>query len=338
MVGSSSERRDTYLAPHRPARTRFRPGAGSSPSPRGRGEAVRLDRRARWSRSGCPTWGVLLPPRRERRRKDHCPSGHLGAGDAGRRAGRVRRGRDRGRSLARSRHRDGVPDVRSLSAPFGLRESRLPAPGSPDPRHRDPGAGGRNGGDAAHRPCPGTQAGDRERRRAAAGGDRPGPHSAPSAAAPRRAPDQSRRQSPPRNARRVQAAAPRARNHDAVRDARRARGARHGRTHRGAARRPHRPDRLRGRAVRTPVEHLRRPDGGFPEDEPRYREAGRGALRRDLVRGRLGRSVGRTSRRFSAGSRAPARIPPPTTSGRPAASREGRGSRPAFTSPSRSAT
>ena len=81
------------------------------------------------------------------RAPDGCrPRGHLGRRDSHRRPGR------QPRPVPRPRHRDGVPELRALSAPHGLREHRLRAEGQEGAEERDPAARQRGRAGARTRP------------------------------------------------------------------------------------------------------------------------------------------------------------------------------------------
>ena len=135
--------------------------------------------------------------------------------------------------------------------------------------------------------------------------------------------DQPRRQAAPRHARRVQAAASRARHDHALRHAGRARGAEHGPADRRHARGPDGPGRHAGRAVRAAGRPVRGRAGRLAQDEPgaghqlRRRGQRPAALRRGggravgggaaPVPGGHAAPVRRTPARPAAGGRRPAR-------------------------------
>ena len=156
-----------------------------------------------------------------------------------------------------ARHRDGVPELRAVSAHDGARQHGVLADAGQGrqgddrrqgrARRRDPGA------DAAARPLPAPALG----RPAPARGDGPRDRARPAGLPVRRAAVQPGRQAARGDAQRDQGTAPAPEDHLDLRHARPDRGHDHGRQDRGDARRPHRADRQPAGAVRPAGQPVR---------------------------------------------------------------------------------
>ena len=185
---------------------------------------------------------------------------------------RARRHRPR---PAQPRRRDGLPDLRALPAHVRAPEHGLRAEGAAHAEGRDRQAR-RRGGRAARplaaaRPAPGAAL----RRPAAARRD--GARDRPAAAGvpARRAPLEPRREAARRHARVARAAAPAARRHDRLRDARPDRGDDARAARRRDARRPLPPGRHAEAALRAPDEPVHRCVHRLAGDESRRRHGRR---------------------------------------------------------------
>ena len=192
-----------------------------------------------------------------------------------------RRARRDGARAAQPRHRDGLPDLRALPAHVGAPEHRLRPQGAAHAEARDRAARRRGRRAArAHRPA---RPPARSALRRPASARRDGPRDRPAAAGvpARRAALEPRREAPRRHARIARAAAPAARRHDRLRDARPDRGDDARPAGRGDARRARAPGRPPEGALRAPEQPLHRGVHRLAGDEPRRRHGRRrrGALR-----------------------------------------------------------
>ena len=179
------------------------------------------------------------------------------------------RGHHRGRAADRRRrrqpvraqgprHRDGVPELRALSAHERAREHGLPAEARQRPRCRDQGEGRARGEDPRPRAAPRPQTGEPLRRSAPAGGDGAGDRPRPEGVPDGRAALEPRREAAGADADRGLAAAEVARDDDRLRHPRPDRGDDARRPGRGDAGRRAAAGRRPGRALRAPREPVRR--------------------------------------------------------------------------------
>ncbi len=212
-----------------------------------------------------------------------------------RRAGGDQRGHDLDRRPRRqrphaqgSRHRDGVPELRALSAHDGGQEHGLRAAARQGPGRGDPPQGGARRRPAGHLRPARAQARQSLRRPAPAGGDGPGHRPRPPGVSHGRAPLQPRRQAAHPDARRDHAHPAAAAHHDGLRHPRPDRGDDSRRPAGGDARRRHPAAGDARRALRAPAEPVRRRLHRSAGDELPHRRDRRGhgdlPARRDPAR------------------------------------------------------
>ena len=183
----------------------------------------------------------------------------------------ARRDRDRRpggqqRAAQGPRHRDGVPELRALSAHDGARQHGLRAQARQGAQGRDRGAGQPGGRDPRPRAALDALSAPALGRPAPARRDGPGDRARPEGLPVRRAALQPRRQAARADAHRDQGAPPAAQDHHGLRHPRPDRGDDHGRPDRGAARRRGRAGRRR-RSTSTTT----RPTSSSPPSSARRR-------------------------------------------------------------------
>ncbi len=176
---------------------------------------------------------VLVGPVRVR--QDHRAAHARGARDDLGGRGPHRRARRQLRAVARSRHRDGVPELRALPAPERVREHRVRTARQEGAEARDRPAGAGRRADARARGAARPQAARALRRPAPARRDGPRDRAAPAGVPDGRAALEPRREAARADARRDRAPPAGARGHDDLRDARPGRGDDDGRSRRGHA-------------------------------------------------------------------------------------------------------
>ena len=251
------------------------------------------DRRRRVLRAGRPVGLRQVDAAADDRR----PRGDHRRRDRDRRQGR------QPRAAEGARHRDGVPELRALSAHDGARQHVVRA------EAREAHAGGhraaRRAGGRHPRPraLPRPLSAAAFGRPAAARGDGPRDRARPAGVPVRRAAVEPRREAARADAHRDQGAAPAAEDDVDLRDARPDRGDDDGRPDRRDARRHRRADRRSAASSTTrPVEHVRRRLHRLAGDESR---AGHRARQRRVV----GRRVRRRRPAAASGARATDRRP-----------------------------
>ena len=157
------------------------------------------------------------------------------------------------------RHRDGVPELRAVSAHDGAREHGLQRCGCARPTRPSPTSAWRRAReDPQPRPAARPLSARAVGRPAPARGDGARDRARPQGVPVRRAAVQPRRQAARGDARRDQGAAPAAEDHHGLRHARPDRGDDDGRPHRRDARRHRRADRHAAGAVRPAGQPVRR--------------------------------------------------------------------------------
>ena len=191
-----------------------------------------------------------------------------------------RRGHHRA-AAATARHRDGVPELRALSAHERAAEPRFRAQRSPDTEVGDRAPGRRGGGIARSRGSPRSQARQALGRTAPARRDGAGDHPPAQGVPDGRAALESRRQAPGGDARLARRAARTPLRHERLRHPRPDRGDDARPARRGDARRADRPGRRAAAPVPGSGRRLRRVVHRLAVDEPRRRDRRR---RRDPLR------------------------------------------------------
>ena len=242
---------------------------------------VRLDARHPRRRHRHRRRRVLRAGRSLRLRQVDAPAHDRRAGGDHRGRDRDRRSRGQPRAAEGARHRDGVPELRAVSAHDGAPEHVVRADA------REAAEGGHRGAREEGRRHPRARAVPRPLsapalgRPAPARGDGPRHRARPAGVPVRRAAVQPRRQAARADAHRDQGAAPAPEDHVDLRHARPDRGDDDGRPHRRDARRHRRADRRPARPVRQSGQHVRRRLHRLAGDE---HDPGHGAHRRPARR------------------------------------------------------
>ena len=199
-----------------------------------------------------PSGRVRHAARPVRLRQEHDPQPDRRPGPARRGSHPPGRRGHHGHAAERAADGDGLPELRPLPAPVGVRQHRVRAQAPAPPEGRDQAARRRGGGGARHHPPDEAQAGRDVRRPAAARGAGARPGQGADGLPPRRAVQQPRRRPAQPDADGGQAPPPEAGDDERVRDPRPGGGDEPVRPDRGHARRQGRPARARpGRSTAT---------------------------------------------------------------------------------------